>query len=139
MSGYTKFLPPEDLPDFHIPFWEALKRHEFRVQKCAECNLLRFIPTEICARCGCEECEWVPVSGNGTVYTYTVVHRGPTPAYQADTPYVIVHVDLSEGPRVISNLVQCDPGDVHIGMPVRIIFEEASSDWTLFKFVPAKN
>jgi uncharacterized OB-fold protein len=138
MSPSDKFLPPDDLPRFHLPFWEALRRHEFRSQKCAGCGTLRFIPTEICARCGCRESDWALLSGKGRVHTYTVVHRGPTPAYQSDAPYVIVHVELEEGPRAISNLLGCDPREVRIGMPVEIVFEEVSEDWTLFKFVPAK-
>ena len=138
MSAYEKFLPPDDFPDFHLPFWEALRRHEFRVQKCGDCGVLRYIPTEICAHCGSEGYAWTPVSGKGQVYTYTVVHRGPTAAYQADAPYVIAHVDLDDGPRVISNVVGCDPGEVCIGMPVEIVYQDVTSDWTLFKFAPAK-
>jgi uncharacterized OB-fold protein len=137
MSATEKFLPPDDLPQFHLPFWEALRRHEFRVQKCRDCGALRFVPAEICASCGCQEAEWVRVSGRGTVYTFTVVHRGPTPAYQADAPYVIAHVTLDEGPRVIGNVVGCDPRTVEIGMPVQIAFDDVSEDWTLFRFVPA--
>ena len=137
MSLDQKFLPPEDMPDFHRPFWVALKAHELRVQKCEDCGTLRYVPKEICAACGSARCEWTPVSGRGSVYTYTVIHRGPTPAYQADAPYVIAHVELDEGPRMISNLIGCDPKDVRIGMPVEAVFEDVSPEWTLFKFTPA--
>lgn len=138
MSAYDKFLPPDDLPDFHLPFWDALRRHQFSLQKCEACGALRFIPTEICAQCCSQDWSWTPVSGKGRVYTYTVVHRGPTPAYQADAPYVIAHVELDEGPRVISNLVGCDPATVRVGMPVEVIYQDVTSEWTLFKFAPAK-
>jgi uncharacterized OB-fold protein len=138
MSAYEKFLPPDDLPAFHLPFWEALKRHELRLQKCEDCGALRYIPAEICPRCASQACAWTPVSGRGRIYTYTVIHRGPTPAYQAEAPYVIAHVELDEGPRVISNLVGCDPAEVRIGMPVEVLFEDASDAWTLFKFTPVR-
>jgi uncharacterized OB-fold protein len=134
MSLDAKFLPPDDLPDFHLPFWEALKRHELRVQRCDACGTRRFIPAELCPRCGAAGCEWEQVSGKGRVYTFTVIRRGPTPAYQADAPYVIAHVELDEGPRMISNLIGCDPEAVRIGMPVEVVFEDASPEWTLYKF-----
>ncbi len=139
MSLNDKFLPPDDMAEFQLPFWEALKEHKLTVQKCSSCSTLRFVPSEICARCGSQEATWAPVSGHGKVYTYTVIHRGPIPAYQADAPYIIAHVELDEGPRMISNLINCDIADVKIGMPVDVTFEDVSDDWTLYKFVPAKN
>ena len=138
MSLNEKFLPPDDMPEFHRPFWEALKAHELRVQKCDDCGTLRFVPKEICPHCGSLACNWAQVSGRGKVYTYTVIHRGPTPAYQADAPYVIAHVELEEGPRMIGNLTGCAPTEVRIGMPVEVAFEDVAGDWTLFKFVPAQ-
>ena len=90
-----------------------------------------------CPACGSQGCGWTQVSGRGSVYTYTVIHRGPTPAYQADAPYVIAHVELEEGPRVISNLIGVDPAQVRIGMPVEVVFEDVADGWTLYKFRPA--
>lgn len=139
MSADEKFLPPDDLPEFHLPFWAALKRHELRLQQCEDCGTLRYIPAEICPRCGSRACAWTPVSGRGRIYTYTVVRRGPTAAYQAEAPYVIAHVELEEGPRMISNLVGCDPAQARIGLPVEVVYEDVSSDWTLFKFRPAQS
>lgn len=131
-----KFLPPDDMPAFHKPFWDALRQHRLEVQKCDNGHL-RFIPTEICPRCGSQHWSWHKVSGRGTVYTFTVVHRAPTPAYQADAPYVVAHVELEEGVRVVSNIVGCDPAAVRIGMPVEVVFEDVSEAWTLYKFRPA--
>ena len=130
------FLPPDDMPEFHRPFWEGLKARRLTVQKCHNGHL-RFIPTEICGKCGSEEWTWEPMSGRGKVYTYTVIRRGPTPAYQKDAPYVIAHVELEEGPRMISNLIGCAPGQVRIGMPVEVVYADVSPEWTLYKFKPA--
>jgi uncharacterized protein len=138
MSPTAKFLPPNDLPEFHTPFWEGIKSHALQLQKCQDCGRWRYIPTEICARCSSEQWTWTQVSGHGRLYTYTVIHRAPTPAYQADAPYVIAHVEIDEGPRMISNLVGCNRTDVRIGMPVEVIYEDVSSEWTLFRFAPAK-
>ena len=131
-----KFLPPDDMPEFHRPFWDALKAHRLEAQAC-DSGHLRFIPTEICPRCGSPAWTWRQLSGRGTVYTYTVVHRAPTPAYQSDAPYVVAHVDLDEGIRMIGNVVACEPAEVRIGMPVEVVFDDVSERWTLYRFRPA--
>ncbi len=95
---YQGFHP--DITPLHAPFWDALRRHELVVQECAACSRLRFIPSELCPFCHAHDVVWTPVSGRGTVYTYSVVHRAPTPAYQEDAPYAIAYVELEEGPRV---------------------------------------
>lgn len=130
-----KFLPPDDMPTFHRPFWDALKAHRLEAQQCDDGHL-RFIPTEICPRCGSQAWIWRPLCGRGTVYTFTVVHRAPTPAYQADAPYVVAHVALEEGVRVIGNLTGIDPSAVRIGMPVEVAFDDVSERWTLYHFRP---
>lgn len=131
---YEKFRP--DVPFGHEPFWEALRRHELALQRCDACSTYRFIPTEICL-CGSANATWTKIAGTGEVYTFTVVHRAPTPGYQTDVPYVIVHVTMDEGPRMISNLVDCDPSTVRIGMRVKTVFEDIDGDLTLYKFSPA--
>ena len=68
--------------------------------------------------------------------TYTVVHRAPTPAYQALAPYVIVHVTLDEGPRMISTIVGCEPGAVTVGMPAELVYEDVTAELTLYRFQP---
>jgi uncharacterized OB-fold protein len=135
-TAYPKFLPPDDLPEFHAPFWESVRAHRVALQRCDDCGRYRYIPMEICPRCGSGACTWTPISGRGEVYTYTVVHRAPTPAYQEDVPYVIAHVTMSEGPRMISNLVGVEPADVRIGMPVRLSYLDIDDATSLFAFVP---
>lgn len=136
MTGYTKFLPPADLPDFHAPFWQSVNAHAARIQKCAVCGTLRYIPRELCPRCHSGDAEWLPISGYGEVYSYTIIHRAPTPAYQADVPYVIAHVTLAEGPRMISNLIDIAPEDVRIGIPVKITYFDIGEGKSLFAFAP---
>jgi uncharacterized protein len=134
MAEYEKFLP--EITPQHEPFWAALRQHRVELQRCSRCSRFRFVPTELCS-CGSPDYEWTPISGKGEVYTYTVVHRAPTPAYQADVPYVIAHVTMDEGPRMISNLVDCRPADVKIGMPVEIVFDDVTADVTLYRFRPS--
>jgi hypothetical protein len=135
MAQYEKFLPDRTALD--QPFWDATLAHELRLQRCDDCHAFRFIPSEICSRCYAETFTWTPISGQGSVYSYTVVHRAPNAAYQRDAPYVIVHVTLAEGPHMIGNLVDCELDRVTIGMPVEVHFEDALPDLTLYKFRPA--
>jgi uncharacterized OB-fold protein len=137
MAEYAKFLPPQDMPEFHRPFWDSIKAHAAKIQQCSGCRRFRFIPTEICAFCHNPHYEWAPISGSGEVYTYTVVHRAGTPAYQADAPYVIAHVTLPEGVRMSSNLIGIKPEEARIGMPVKLVYEDVTPDHTLYKFAPA--
>jgi uncharacterized protein len=131
--SYDKFVP--EITPLHRPFWDAVKSHRVDLQRCDECGRFRFIPTELCP-CGSASSTWTTIAGTGQVYTYTVVHRAPTPAYQADAPYVIAHVTMDEGPRMISNLVGCDPAEVEVGMPVEVTFEDVTDELTLYHFRP---
>src|SRR3974390_979732 len=132
---YDKFRP--EVTPLHAPFWESVRSHELRLQRCADCGRYRFIPMELCPSCHSAAASWSAVSGRGTVYTYTVVHRAPTPAYQAEAPYVIAQVELEEGPRITSTLVGTAPEAGAVGMPVEVVFEDVDPDLTLYRFRPA--
>lgn len=138
MSGvtYEKFLP-EGIPGWQMPFWDSLREQQARVQRCDDCGTYVFIPKERCPSCRSAAMTWAPISGRGAVYTYTVVYRAPTPAYQGETPYVIAHVAMEEGFRMASNLRGVDPTEVGIGMPVRLIYHAVTPQWTLFEFSAA--
>jgi uncharacterized OB-fold protein len=93
-----------------------------RVQRCADCGTCVFIPQPICTECQSERLEWTESSGRGTVYSYTIVHRPPRPEF--DVPYVVAIVELEEGWFMLTNVVGCEPGEVSVGMAVRVEFEE---------------
>jgi uncharacterized OB-fold protein len=132
-AAYDKFLP-EGIPDWQMPFWESLRRRQAEVQRCADCGRFRYVPKERCPACFSPQASWEAISGRGEVYTYSVVHRGPTPAYQADAPYVVAHVTMEEGFRMAGGLRGTAPGAVHIGMEVCLRYEDATPRWTLFYF-----
>ena len=135
-AGYAKFLP-SDIPDSHQPFWQSLREHAVKVQRCDDCGSFRYIPKDICPRCHSALATWTPVSGHGEVYTFTVVRRAPTAAYQEEAPYVLAHVTMEEGFRMIANLTGTPPEAVRIGMPVRLGYLDVTPDWTLLTFEPA--
>ena len=80
--------------------------------------------------------EWTAVSGRGTLYSFTVVHRAPSTAFAAEVPYVVAVVELDEGVRLMSNLIRCAPDAVRIGMPLKVAFRKLSDSVTLPVFEP---
>ena len=134
MGEYQKPLP---IPNEDTkPFWDGLKEHKLRIQKCSQCGQFRFPPRIICPYCMSLESEWVEVEGRATVYAFTVVHRAYTPAYESELPYVVAIVELEEGVRLVTNIVGCKPQQVAIGMRVELSFEDVTPEFTLHRFRP---
>jgi len=136
MSTYTGPLPvptPETKP-----FWDAARRHELTLPRCRPCGEFFFFPRAVCPRCLSREVEWQRVSGHGTLHTFTVVHRGAK-GFPLGTPYVMAVVELAEGPRLMTNLVgvEPDPAKIRIGMPVEVVFQDATDEIALPHFRPA--
>jgi len=134
MGEYQKPLP---IPNEDTkPFWDGLKEHKLRIQKCSQCGQFRFPPRIICPYCMALESEWVEVEGRAAVYAFTVVHRAYTPAYESELPYVVAIVELEEGVRLVTNIVGCKPEQVAIGMRVQLSFEDVTPEFTLHRFRP---
>jgi uncharacterized protein len=100
-------------------WWEGAGRGETVLQRCTKCGLVQHKPRGVCAHCLTDEHqEHFVASGRGTVYTYTVTNQNQAKGFAEACPYVMAYVDLEEGPRVLTNIVGCDPSTVTIGMPV---------------------
>ena len=136
-SVYKKPLPRPENRELTKPYWEAIKRHELVMQRCKQCDRLIFYPREQCPHCFAQDFEWAPVSGKGRVHAYTIVHQPANAAFQDDAPFVFALIQLDEGPRLISNVVGCDPRDVRVDMPVVATYDDVTPEWTLVKFRPA--
>ena len=134
-GGYQKPLP-EFRPETK-PYWDACKRHEFVLPKCKSCGKIFFYPRALCPVCMCQDLEWIKASGKAKVWTYAIHYMGPTPAYKGEPPYVIAMVDLQEGAKMMTNIVNCKPEDVRIGMDVEVVFDDVTPEVTLPKFKPA--
>jgi uncharacterized OB-fold protein len=105
------------------PYWDAARRGQMAVQCCEACGHRPFPPRANCPSCGASSLSWSPVSGQATVYSYTIAHRPPHPAFATQLPLVVAIVELEEGPRMVTNIVGCDPADVEVGMAVEATFE----------------
>ena len=132
MNDYTKPLPALD--GFAGEFYGYCKSHELRFQRCTACRTWRHVPREMCASCGSFETEWARSSGRGRVYTWTVAVLAMHPAFQDVTPYAPVVVEMEEGVRLLSQVVDCPPDDLEIDMPVEVVFEDMTPAVTLPRF-----
>lgn len=128
---------PAPVPDPDTAeYWRAARDGRLLVQRCERCA-----NTQLYARDRCVACRgpvrWVEASGRGTLYSFTVIRQSHQRPFRNWLPYVVALVDLEEGPRVMTNLVDCDPERVHIGMAVRARFETVSDDAGIALFEPA--
>ncbi len=137
VTEYRKPLPNPLHREASLPFWEATRRHELLMPRCRRCDRLFFYPREVCPFCLSQEIDWVRVSGRGRLHSYTVIHQPANPAFRGDTPYVYAMVQLDEGPRMISNLIDCPLDELQIDMPLVATFEDVTAEVTLVKFRPA--
>ena len=134
---------PDDMPTpaanrETLPWWQAAAEHRLVVQRCADCGRTRHPPGPICPRCRSARRTWQELSGRGTIYTYTVVHRAFVPSLATRLPYVVIVVELegAGGVRIASNLVDADPATVHVGMEVELAWEDMGPAFALPRFRP---
>ena len=118
------------------PFWEACARHELYIQKCKNCGTVFYYPRGFCPEDLSADFDWVKCSGRGKVYTYTVTRQNQSSGFRDKVPYVMAYVELEEGIRMLTNIVDCDPKDVAIGMSVEVTFEDVTPDISIPLFRP---
>lgn len=119
MSDKPVPTPSEDTAEF----WDACNDGRFVVQRCTDCGRERFYPAAVCPDCWNTEWEEVELDGNGTVESFTVVHRPPTEAFGGETPYVVALVSLGTDVTVMANVL-ADPDAVSVGDAVELTWEE---------------
>jgi uncharacterized OB-fold protein len=136
-THYLKPLP--EISDANRPFWEGLQRREFLVPRCDNCGDFNWVPYPACRSCLSEAQTWTPVSGDATVYSFTVVHRGHG-QFNDEAPYAIVMAKLVEEPRaciVLGNTRGIPNEALEIGLPLKIVYEEIpGEDITMWRFGP---
>jgi uncharacterized protein len=134
-SGLDALPLPVQLLDAQ-EYWAGCRDGRLLVQHCSGCDGWQFYPRVICAACGSVRLTFTEVSGRAVVHSFTVCHRSLGARFAARTPYVVALVDMAEGPRMMTNIVGCEPGEVTIGMPVRVGFETVTEDVVLPVFEP---
>jgi uncharacterized OB-fold protein len=109
------------------PYWEGLAQGELRIQRCKSCTKPVFYPRAICPHCHSDQLEWTVASGKGTIYTYTVAHQALGP-FAADVPFVVALIELEEGVRMMSRIIDAPREHVTIGAAVQVTFVGTGSE-----------
>ena len=119
------------------PYWDSCKRGDLVIQKCDDCGEYQFYPRGICSNCWSINIQWVKSTGKGTVWTYTVTYQNRTLGFAQDVPYILALVELDEGVKMFTNIVDCEPSNVQIGMSVEVTFVQANNQISVPYFKPA--
>ncbi len=135
MAEYQKPLPA--VTSLNAPFWESLKRRELKLQRCDGCGRVWYPPGPLCPHCWSEKFTWTQLSGRGRVNSWVVFHQAYFRSFEPEVPYNVAEVELEEGPRLLTNLVGVRNEEIRAGMPVEIVFDDATEEITLAKFKPA--
>ena len=117
------------------PFWEATKEQRFLVQWCGACNAAIFYPREVCPQClSSDSLEWRESTGKGTIYAASVQEKPANPTMADRVPYVVALVELEDGIRIMSNVINCPPYDATVGKSVQLTWEPLSDGRHLPQF-----
>jgi uncharacterized protein len=130
-----------DLPtieDESRPFWSAAGERHFLIARCRSCRHAHHYPRPFCPFCWSEDVVWEEASGRATLYTYSTVYVNDLYPFREKLPYVAAVVDLDEGPRVMTRLVDVEESELRVGLPVVVDFEQLTDDLTVPVFRPAK-
>jgi uncharacterized OB-fold protein len=121
------------------PFWDATAEGRLVLPRCESCQALIWFPRPFCPSCASTNISWIDASGRGSVYSFTVNRRGQAdlPAYREAGTYVLAYVELDEGPRIMTNIVDCDPDTIEIGQRVEVVFHDTGQGNALPRFRPA--
>ncbi|WP_042412778.1 Zn-ribbon domain-containing OB-fold protein [Streptacidiphilus anmyonensis] len=118
-------MPRTDLPEpdaFTQPYWDAAAEGRLLLRRCQACGRPHHYPREFCPYCWSEDVAWEQASGRATLYTWSVVHANDLPPFRDRLPYVAAVVELAEGPRMMTTVVDCDPTLLQVDMKLVVDF-----------------
>jgi uncharacterized OB-fold protein len=136
MSEYNKPLP--QIQPFTEAFWEGTRNGKLLVQTCNDCGARIFFPRKQCPECWSANLGWIEASGKAEIFAFSVTYEGVEAVFKDDLPIVLAWVDLPEGIRMQSNIIDCDPDSIEIGQEVEVVFEKVTDEITLPFFRPAQ-
>ncbi|MFC8917540.1 Zn-ribbon domain-containing OB-fold protein [Streptomyces sp. NPDC057116] len=111
-----------DIDAFTRPYWDAAAEGHLLIRRCGACGRPHHYPREFCPHCWSDDVTWERASGRATLYTWSVVHRNDLAPFAGRTPYTAAVVDLAEGPRMMTEVVDCPEADLRIGMALTVAF-----------------
>ena len=137
-AQYKIYRPHLPIPDPETePYWAGARAGKLMLKRCRPCDRPFFYPRSHCPRCWSTDTVWVEATGRGVVYSFTVIQHHDVPPFKDWVPYVVALVELAEGPRLVTHVVEVDPSGVRVGQPVEVVFDRIDDAVTLPKFRPA--
>ena len=129
---------PSPLTPEARPYWDGARDGRLMIPRCRACGKAHLHPRVLCPFCGSRDLEWVRASGRGRLHSFEIAHQILNKAFKVKTPVVLAMVELEEGPRLLTNLVNVapDPTSIRCDMPVEVVFERQTDDITLPMFQP---
>lgn len=135
-SDYAKPLPV--VSSLNRPYWDGLRARRLVMPKCDVCDYIWYPPAPVCPECWSRDFSWQPLSGRGRVNSWVVFHQAYFSSFAADVPYNVAEVELEEGPRLLTNLVEVANDAITIGLPVEVVFDVVTDEVSLAKFRPRR-
>ena len=124
MDTHRERFDRPEIDAFTRPYWDAAAEGRLLVRRCGACGRAHHYPREFCPYCWSEDVAWEPASGRAVLYTWSVVHRNDLPPFGERTPYVAAVVDLAEGPRMMTEIVQTKGSGLQGGMELEVAFRD---------------
>ena len=134
-KSWTRSLPSVS-PETR-PFWDACREHRLVIQRCRNCGKYQTYYRAFCCHCWSRDVDDETVDGTGIVWAYTVAYQNKTPGWEDFVPYVLAAVELKEGVKLMTNILNVPPEEVRIGMPVKVTFVDATGEISIPYFEPA--
>ena len=131
-------LPTPITPEAR-PYWEGARDGRLMIPKCRACGKAFMYPRVLCPHCASRDLGWIQASGRGRLFSFEIAHQILNKAFRVKTPVVLAMVELEEGPRLLTNLVNVtpDPTAIRCDMPVEVVFEKLTDEISLPMFQPA--
>ncbi len=137
MTNAKRAVPTPNSYTNTQPFWDGTKQGRLLLQRCNATGNLQWPPRPLSIYTGRKDLSWVEVSGDATLYSWTVT-RSAWPGHEGRVPYVCAYVKLDEGVRMLANLIHCDPDQLKIGMPLRLVWDELDEGAPYPAFTPVE-
>jgi uncharacterized OB-fold protein len=139
LDKLDKTRPLPETQPWSEEFWRGAKEGKLLIQHCQDCDAKIFYPRKVCPECWSDNLDWIESSGKAKVYTFSTAFDMVEPKFWDDLPYTIAYVDLEEGVRMMTRIVECKPEDIKINMEVEVVFHKLNDDFYLPYFRPVKN
>ena len=136
LEGFGELLP--EINELNAPFWGGLADGEIRLQKCGKCGTAQYPAESFCYQCGAQDLSWVKVAGEGTVYSFIVVHQPYHKAFKQFLPYTVVIVQMDEGPRMLSAMLGLQE-PIEIGDRVKPCIRRIDSERAFLTYEPVES